>query len=62
MGDVDASRFFTVYDNIPIKSRKELILMIDDQPISWEVAYSEIKNKTKLGARILEWLIKLELV
>lgn len=62
MGEVDASRFFTVYDNIPINSRKELVLLIDGQPVSWEVAYNEIKNRTQLGYKILEMLVKLDFI
>ncbi len=55
-------RFMKVYSNIPINLRKEIILVIDDQPITWNVAYLEIKNNTPLGKRILEKLSELEII
>ncbi len=45
-------RFVKVYSNIPINLRREIILVIDDNPITWNVAYVEIKNKTELGENI----------
>ena len=55
-------RFVKVYSNIPINLRREILLVIDDNPITWNVAYVEIKNKTELGKRILRKLIELEFI
>ena len=55
-------RFMKVYSNIPINLRKEIILVIDDQPITWNVAYLEIKNDTPLGKKILQKLLELEII
>jgi len=41
------SRFLKVYANIPMNLRREIILVINDEPITWNTAYVEIKNKTK---------------
>lgn len=53
--------FLRVFANLPIALRKEIIAVIDDKPISWEVAYIEVSNNTKLGEAILkklsEWRI-----
>ena len=51
-----------MYANLPINVRKEIIAVVDKEPISWEVAYREISNDTKLGVRILEKLIELEVI
>jgi len=56
------SRFLKVYANIPINLRKEIILVIDDEPITWNAAYVEIKNKTELGKKILLKLIELNFI
>ncbi len=49
--------FLKVYSNLPIGLRKETILVLDKEgPISWEVAYQEIENKTRLGDHILKKL------
>ena len=55
-------RFLKVFSNLPIDIRKEIILVIDDQPITWNVAYGEIEAETELGERILNKLIELELI
>ena len=55
-------RFLNVYSNLSIDIRKEIIVIVDDKPITWNVAYEEIKNKTELGKKILDKLIELELI
>jgi len=60
-------RFLQVYSNLPINVRKEIILVIKggdgkETPISWNVAYIEIMNRTKLGETILKKLIQLEII
>jgi len=59
----DREKFLKVYSNLPINIRKEVILVLDDNgPISWEVAYLEVENKTKLGDRILKKLSELKII
>lgn len=55
-------KFIKVYSDIPVSLRREVILVIDDKPLTWNVAYVEIKNRTKLGKRILSKLIELEFI
>jgi hypothetical protein len=57
-GDKKA-RFMRVYSDIPINIRKEIIAIIDKEPISWNVAFIEIKNETEIGEKILNKLITL---
>ncbi len=54
--------FFKVYSNLSLDLRKEIILVIDKKPITWNVAFEEIHAETKLGDKILEKLIELELI
>jgi len=59
----DREKFLKVYSNLPINLRKEVILVLDDNgPISWEVGYLEVENKTKLGDKILKKLSKLKII
>ena len=58
----DTDRFFKIYSNLPMNVRKEIVLVIDNQPITWSVVYNEIANKTKLGEKILKKLIELEII
>ena len=58
----EKDKFLKVFSNLSIDLRKEIILVINDQPITWNVAYQEIINETKLGEKILKKLIELELI
>ncbi len=52
--------FFKTYANLPINARQEIILTIPAHgPITWEVAYREIKGDTELGADILRKVVEL---
>lgn len=56
-------RFLKIYSNLPLGTRKEIVLVLDGQgPITWEVAYSEVSNDTKLGQLILEKLNSLKFI
>jgi len=47
--------FLKIYANIPINLRQEIILKLDGkEPITWNVAYLEINQDTKLGKEILK--------
>jgi len=56
------NKFFKVYANLPLNIRQEIIIVINEEPISWQVAYLEISNDTKLGKIILEKLTALEVI
>ena len=60
------AKFLGVYANLPLDLRKEIILIITegkaDKPITWNVAFDEINNETKLGEKILENLVDLGLI
>jgi hypothetical protein len=55
-------KFIKVYSDIPVSLRREVILVIEDKPLTWNAAYVEVKNRTKLGERILKKLIELEFI
>ena len=55
--------FFRFYANLPIGVRREVVLVLPDRgPITWEVAYREIKENTDLGKVVLQKLIELGFV
>jgi hypothetical protein len=60
---MEKERFFKVYANLPLNLRNEVILALPDiGPITWQVAYLEISNDTKMGAHILTKLIELNII
>jgi len=57
------TRFLEVYANLPINLRDEIVLVLKDKgPITWNVAYFEVKNNTKLGEEILNKLDELKII
>ncbi|MDD5626442.1 MAG: hypothetical protein PHW01_00285 [Patescibacteria group bacterium] len=55
-------KFLKVYANLPLNLRNEIILTLDNRPITWDVAFFEIDNDTPAGKTILAKLEKLELI
>ncbi len=56
-------RFLKVYANLPLNIRKEIIVVLDKAgPISWDIAYLEVENKTKVGEIIMKKLDKLRII
>ena len=55
-------RFLKIYANIPLNLRKEIILVLDNEPITWNVAYVEVFNKTDKSKEILQKLSELKLI
>jgi len=55
-------KFLRGYANIPLNARKEIILVLEEGPITWEVAYFEVKNQTEKGKEILKKLDELNLI
>lgn len=56
------NRFLKTYSNLPVEERKNTIIVIDDEPISWKMAYREIKNDSELGKEIGKKLIELGII
>lgn len=55
-------KFLAIYSNLPINVRKEIIVVLDKNPISWNVAYLEISGNTLLGKEILKTIDSLGII
>ena len=55
-------KFHRVYASLPLGVRREIILVINDEPITWEVVYNEIDSQTELSSTILDKLSKLGII
>ena len=56
-------RFLKIYANIPLSLRDDIILVLEKKgPISWNVAYIEIKEKSGYAQAILQGLEELKLI
>jgi len=56
------SRFMKLYPSLPISERDMTCCVINDEAISWKLAYKEIKEKTELGGVIQKQLESLNLI
>jgi len=54
--------FLKVYANLPLNVRDEIILVFDGKPLTWNVAYLEVKANTDNGTKILKELNDLKLI
>ena len=55
--------FLKVYAILPINIRDDIVLVLKDKgPITWNVAYIEINNDTKLGEIIFKKLVQLKII
>ena len=61
MSDIRAE-FIRTYSRLPIPTRDEVIVVIDDKPLTWDVAYIEVEGDTKLGNKILKKLLKMNIL
>ena len=56
------NKFYKTYSSLPLGLRDEIILSIDQEPITWKVAKLEIDQDTPLSKTILDKLIDLKII
>ena len=56
------ARFYQIYANIPLAARDEIIVVIDDEPLTWRAVRLEVDNNTNKSKEILEKLVELEIL
>lgn len=56
------AKFFKVYANLPLGVRREVVVVNDDRPMSWDAVYVEVENDTIISTILLEKLEKLDLI
>jgi len=56
------AKFLKIYANLPFSLRSEIVVVVDDEPLTWNAAKIEIENDTKIGRKILEKLVRLEIL
>ncbi len=59
---VASEDFFKIYASLPLEEREHVVAVLDGEPISWNLAYQEIKNNTKKSQKILNILKELEII
>ena len=54
------SRFNITFANLPIPMRDNVAVVVDDNPLSWNVLKIEVDNNTELSIKALNILDKLD--
>jgi hypothetical protein len=63
MDQIPKEQFFRVYANLPVGVRDQVVIVMPEVgPMSWNAAYVEVNNGTKLGDSIVEKLIELKII
>ncbi len=55
-------KFLKIYADIPLNLRKEIILVLEKEPLTWNVAYVEVTNHTSKSEQILKKLKELKII
>lgn len=56
------TKFLKIYANLPLNERDRVIVIIDNEPLTWNAAWIEVDNETPRGKEILEKLIQLKII
>lgn len=53
------SRFRQIMANLPVSERNLAIVVLDEQPYSWNVVWIEVINNTELSHKMLDFIQKI---
>lgn len=56
------AKFLQIYANLPLNQRNEIVVVVDDEPFTWNSAKIEIENDTEKGKQILNKLVDLQII
>ncbi len=55
-------RFLKVFSNLPEDMRREIIVLVNQKPYTWNAAYVEVINNTRLAETIVKKLVEMEVI
>lgn len=55
-------KFLKIYANLPLAAREEIIVVVDNEPMSWNVLRIEVENDTPKGLKGLTILSQLKII
>ena len=56
------TKFLQIYANLPLNQRTEIVVVVDNEPLTWNAAKIEIENNTEKGKEILGKLVELGII
>lgn len=55
-------QFLKIYANLPLGMRDEIVVVVNNEPLTWNVAKLEIEQNTPKGKEILKILTSLKIL
>lgn len=55
-------KFLKIYEKLPPDEKRQIIIILKNQPYSWNVVYVEVFNKTKMSEVMLKKLHDMEII
>lgn len=55
-------KFFSIYANLPIPLRQEIVAVVNNEPMTFKVIKLELENRTEFGYKALEQMIRLGII
>lgn len=56
------AQFYSIYSNLPLSVRDDVVLVIDGEPITWNVAWLELRANGNKTEKIINDLVELEII
>ncbi len=56
------TQFLKIYANLPLGMRDEIVVVVDNEPLTWNAARLEIEQDTPKGKEILKILTNLKIL
>lgn len=56
------AKFQQIYANLPLTQRSEIVVVVDNEPLTWNSSKIEIDNDTEKAKQILNKLVDLQLI
>lgn len=53
------AKFYQIYADLPLGSRDEIVVVFENEPVTWRVVKIEVDNNTIKSNQILDLLIKM---
>ncbi len=56
------AKFLQIYANLPLNQRTEIVVVVDNEPFTWNAIKIEVENNTDKGNEILGKLVELGII
>lgn len=56
---IKKEKFLQIYANLPLTVRNEIVVVLGEEPLTWNATKIEVENETKKGTEILKKLVEL---